>query len=270
MDRLYLVQEEYIKDRYNIDESAMYKTIKLYANRNLDRSIMIKESELEDYLRNMDLEEAEYIVPVGNLNYVQKYLETVFKSKEAKMVPIEIPEELYRFTHRFYVKLKGREAKDRYDLSKYFVKDIDKLKNWNNLLYLGSDVSRHIDDDTNYSLSEVVDIVSEYRVFVLLDKVIGCKHYLGDVLTFPDKEQILKMIEAYENNNDRPNAYTLDVGVIRKDDKYYTVPLEVHSFVSCGLYGFYEEQLLYMLAWGIKYELDENRKRLKKNKKFLK
>lgn len=51
-------------------------------------------------------------------------------------------------------------------------------------------------------------------------------------------------------------SYTLDIGV----RSGLTCVIEVHNFISCGLYGFYAEVLLGMLADGIEYELNYGRK----------
>ena len=46
------------------------------------------------------------------------------------------------------------------------------------------------------------------------------------------------MIKNYTTS---PKAYTLDIGVNKKDG---TFVIEVHNFFSCGLYGFSDHKLL--------------------------
>jgi hypothetical protein len=90
-------------------------------------------------------------------------------------------------------------------------------------------------------LSEKLDIVSEYRVFVYRDKLVGINNYGGEFNKLPDLYLIEKMINEYKNEKDRPGAYTLDVA-ITKEGK--TTLIEVHPFVSCGLYGFRRYDIL--------------------------
>lgn len=45
------------------------------------------------------------------------------------------------------------------------------------------------------------------------------------------------MITAYTNS---PRAYTLDIGI----NEFGTTVIEVHPFVSCGLYGFHDLKVL--------------------------
>lgn len=263
MDKIFLVQREYISDKHNIEEEALYKLIRLYAPRNLDKYMLISLNDLDitiNSYKNNGIDVEKHIVPVGNIEFVNKTLKAMFNREDVKERPIEIPEELYKYTNRFYAKLKGAEIKRSIDTRMYFIKDIDTLKNWNNLLYLGHDVKEFINDATNYSVSEIIDIISEYRVFVLNDIVIGCENYLGDNLTFPNKGTILSMINDYKRNESRPKAYTLDVAIINRCSKEITVPLEIHVFTSCGLYGFLDEKLLYMLGYGFQYHVSENKK----------
>ena len=82
------------------------------------------------------------------------------------------------------------------------------------------------------------------------------QHYLGDPLIFPNAAEIKKMILAYMAEA-RPEAYMLDVAVCRMDNGEETVPLEVHPFVSCGLYSYVPDKLADMLEAGYKWYLQK-------------
>lgn len=261
MDKIFLVQKEYVEDRYNIEEEALFKLIRLYAPRHLDKYELVEYDKLKEVVgeyREKGIDIKKRLIPVGNINFVGRTLQEIFQREDVSQKPIEIPDVLGKYTHRYYAKFKGKFLKRDLDTSKYFIKDIDTLKKWNNLLYLGRDVSEFIEDDTTYSVSEIIDIKSEYRVLVLNDEIIGCQYYLGDVLTFPNKHTLKTMVEDYKNDKTRPRAYTLDVGVIEEDGRDITVPLEIHVFTSCGLYGFFDEKLLNMLSYGFEYCVKEN------------
>lgn len=84
-------------------------------------------------------------------------------------------------------------------------------------------------------LSEIVDFVSEYRVFV--DKrrgIVGMKHYIGDHFIFPDVEVIKKLVDYSNQHPSIPSAYTLDIGVT-SDGK--TEFIEHNDAWSIGSYG---------------------------------
>lgn len=86
-------------------------------------------------------------------------------------------------------------------------------------------------NETRLFCSEVVDFVSEYRVFVCEGRVLGIKHYLGDFFTFPDTELIKAMVDDYRG---APAGYSLDVGVLQ-DGR--TVLVECNDGWSLGNYG---------------------------------
>lgn len=62
------------------------------------------------------------------------------------------------------------------------------------------------------------------------------------------------MIGEYSNDPKRPGAYTMDIAVSKdRDNLVHTVLLEIHPFVSCGLYGFCSPEIPDMLDEGIRY-----------------
>ena len=65
-------------------------------------------------------------------------------------------------------------------------------------------------DDTLVYKSELVNFVTEYRVFVSHGKIYGMKHYKGDFLKFIDVSVLENMIKDF---TDCPSAFTLDVGL---------------------------------------------------------
>jgi hypothetical protein len=94
-----------------------------------------------------------------------------------------------------------------------------------------------VNSDTEIYISEVVDIISEYRCFVHKNKLVGIKHYDGDFTKFPNISIIESMIDKYKN--DSPISYTLDVGIISKTNttNYETILIEINDFWAIGGYG---------------------------------
>ena len=222
MDNVFVLQKEYI----NTINGFIIKSIMAdYANWYLDKFIV----EGDDYT----LLKREKLIPVGNLIFVQKYL-------DKKMKPLEVPEELRKYLNREYHIMKGKDIPLEYKNENYFFKDADTLKKWNNALNPYDLTS--FEDNTNYVVSKRVIFDSEYRIFVYDKEVLDIKNYLGDVLLFPDVDYIKNIVDEY----DGPRAYTLDIGI--HDGK--TDLIEIHPFVSCGLYGFYDKNIIPMLKEG--------------------
>ncbi|MGZ8924592.1 MAG: ATP-grasp domain-containing protein [Nitrososphaeraceae archaeon] len=80
---------------------------------------------------------------------------------------------------------------------------------------------------------EVVDIISEYRLYVHNNKIIGMKHYTGECLSFPNKEFIIACVE-HAKTIIKHKSYTLDFGVLRSGD---TILIEANDAFAIGNYG---------------------------------
>lgn len=87
--------------------------------------------------------------------------------------------------------------------------------------------------DTQLLTGDVVDYVSEFRVFVDRDRGMqAMKHYSGDPFELPQRVRIEQMIAAYQST--APTAYALDVGVLSTGQ---TMLVEVNDFWALGTYG---------------------------------
>ena len=224
MDNVFILQKEYTK---SIDGFIIKDIMANYANWYLDKFIIEGD--------NYSLLKREKLIPVGNLIFVQQYL-------DKKMKPIEVPEELRKYLNREYHIIKGKDIPNEFKNENYFFKDADTLKKWNNAL---NPYDLTFDKETNYVVSKRVIFDSEYRIFIYDNEILGLENYLGDILLFPDIDYIKDIINNYEG----PNAYTLDIGI--HDGK--TDLIEIHPFVSCGLYGFYDKNIIPMLKEGFNW-----------------
>ena len=260
MDNVFIIEREYVDAKYDVDGVILEKLIKLYAPRNLDKYKVIGLNDIEETVRGLKVP-ADKIIPVGDLEYMQRFMAAALgkSNQEIRFKPIELPIELRKFAARDYRFMTGRELKDSsYDLKNVFVKDADTLKKWNSLLYRGHEISHLLEDDTNYVVSEYVDILSEYRAFVYKDEILALQYYTGDIFEFPDSDAVKYYVSEYKKDKDRPIAYTLDIAVADINYDMETIPLEVHAFMSCGLYGFYDSEILSMLVSGYRYYLLQN------------
>ncbi|MDE7243967.1 MAG: ATP-grasp domain-containing protein [Oscillospiraceae bacterium] len=82
--------------------------------------------------------------------------------------------------------------------------------------------------------SEKIQIKSEWRAFVFRQRLMDIRCYSGDPWLIPNKSAVMSMIDAV---GQKYPAYALDVAVIPTESGFQTVIIEVHNFISCGLYG---------------------------------
>ena len=200
-------------------------------------------------------------VPVGSIEFVQAFLSKFYKIDH--MSPIEVPKELRlsKFLRREY-KIVDKEnlLSLSEDLNCAFVKDVSKLKGFSfsgDLKYL---MENYDIGSGPYVVSSLKNLLSEYRVFVLDDKILGINWYNGDPLIMPTPEHIKtikEMVLRYSLSKTRPSAYTIDVAIV-EEDKPEIMIIECHPFVSVGLYGFSGYQLSECYAKGFKWYKDCN------------
>lgn len=170
-------------------------------------------------------------IPIGSLDFVFSYMEKYEHINKKNIIPLNIPKELFTpiYLKRqcdilFKSEMKLEEPK--------FIKSATQYKAF-------TDVTSSADGipDDLYLVSDEVDIESEWRLFVYQHQLVGVHHYAGDFTKFPDMELAKEAIHRYQNS---PPAYTLDVGINSKG----TFVIEVHPFISCGLYGFRDYRIL--------------------------
>lgn len=180
------------------------------------------------------------VVPVGSIEFVHEFLE---KYHAVTPKPLNVPVELFPFAGR---KILNGTENDIW--GECFVKSNDVLK-------LFTDICESAPKG-NYQISEVVDIVSEYRCFVYRGANLGCFNYSGNFSVYPDMNTVYEMIRAYKS---APIAYTLDIAV---QSCGITVPVEVHNFYSCGLYGFsdYQKYPYMLVRWIMEFLNSQKRK----------
>lgn len=80
-------------------------------------------------------------------------------------------------------------------------------------------------------LSECVEFVTEYRCFVLEEKLVGCKNYAGDFRVLPDFDVIEQAILDYSAS---PVGYSIDFGVT-SDGR--TLLIEMNDGFGLSAYG---------------------------------
>lgn len=104
---------------------------------------------------------------------------------------------------------------------------------------------------------DVIEIVSEYRLYVSNNRPIGMKHYRGDCLTQPSEAFVRNCFNSVKSTIDH-HSYTLDFGVL---DNGYTVLIEINDGWAIGNYGL-EPQTYYLFVRNRWLQMTGIRKRM--------
>lgn len=233
---LFLLQKE---NKYQLDNQILESLIK--NEKYTHEYIPIK---MEDF-HNAELKTKDRWkqgVPQGTIEFVTEYFRIFWGIDQ--MNPIEIPPCLRteEFLKRKYSIV---EAKNIPQDGEFFIKDASELKVFSyagelsRLLYDGIfdepkpyDTSMHMDRNHLYQVSELVNILSESRVYIIDGNIHCIANYNGDPCIFPDTDLIKKADRIYSMQKDYPKSYTMDVMVTDRG----TAIVEIHIMFSCGLY----------------------------------
>lgn len=158
------------------------------------------------------------------------------------------PEVLKKFTDRSITETTlGQLYKNLTEEFKpFFVKPKNEVKLFTGIAVRGRmdllKIPAAIPDNTELYVAEIVDFISEYRVYVnqqniyAEDGILDCKSYNGNPLIFPDAEKVKEIVKIY-NLSGAPKCYGIDFGVVRKENKLKTILVEVNGALQLGSYG---------------------------------
>jgi hypothetical protein len=211
-------------------------------------------------------------IPVGSLEFVQAYL-SEFHGID-NMNPIEIPQCL-RLPHILLRNYDIVQYENLPQTGNYFIKDVSKLKSFaysgsmNNLLTGNEDrhsqLYQSLAREHLFQVSDILPILSEYRVIVIKDKIYGIQFYDGSPTIMPTPKEIIKiqeMVTRYSLDKTRPGAYAMDVAIVKTDSEEGRdlALVELCPTVSCGLYGCRGAFLPMMYRLGLEWYIQHNNK----------
>jgi hypothetical protein len=81
--------------------------------------------------------------------------------------------------------------------------------------------------------SEVVDWMSEFRVYVIDDEIVGVDHYAGDPGVSLDMGKVAEALSAYRKSGEAPSAYGIDFGVLHSGE---SALVEANDGYALGAY----------------------------------
>ena len=202
--------------------------------------------------------------PVGTIPFVERCL-------QLHENPIEIPVYLRtdEFLKRDYRFMKWNEVPRT---GRFFLKDASNLKKFGKIVNADYEISDELwnykpknrfdstlvlSKQSDYIVSSLFPVKSEYRVYVFGGSIEQIICYDGDCTLFPDMNLIKKTVTLINTNEKWLKSYTIDVMVNNRE----TALIEIHNFTSCGLYGtLWNDYLIQAYIDGINYLKYDNRK----------
>lgn len=240
-----------LKENIDIEEVLLQKELMNY-----DSNYKFLYSKKEDLEKLYKENKRRYWIPVGDIDFVQQALKIFYNIEQIN--PIEVPKCLRteEFLKREY-KIVSKDCLPENGI--YFVKHIEKPKGFS---YFGNikNLKDYVSEmpEGLYQVSSAKDIVSEWRVYVHRNKIISIANYDGEQKIFPDGDIIQRMINIYRFDKNKPDSYTIDIAVTKENE---TILIEIHPFVSVGLYGtLYDNKLPLCYFDGIRWCVEKNQK----------
>lgn len=190
-------------------------------------------------LERLDCAKWQGCIPIGTIEFAEKVMEKVYHVPRIEPVNIPLALQQKRFFKRNVAFASGADAVralyDDWGVDELFVKSAYRVKADFTGVYKKSDSSAPYEDEPLLLVSEVLpmrtEMCSEWRAFVHHGKILDIKNYAGSPWVLPDRRLVEDIAEAVGG---RLKACTVDVMVT---DEGETALVEVHNFISCGLYG---------------------------------
>jgi len=236
---IFLVQREIDpklqRNSLDIDSSILLDLIEKEKYLHTYQFCTLKDMQLGNILSTPKMKEA---IPLGSIEFVTAYFQRFYNIE--KMNPIEIPPCLRtkEFLKRDYQIVKASDIPQN---GEYFIKDVSQLKvfsyNGEMSYFMRDDIALHLNRNHLFQVSERVDILSEWRVYILDGEIYNIANYEGNPCIFPDINLIEKANRIYSTQADFPKSYTMDIMVIQKKEEIQTALIECHILFSTGLYN---------------------------------
>ncbi|MBR6382537.1 MAG: ATP-grasp domain-containing protein [Lachnospiraceae bacterium] len=272
----FILQKE---DRFNFDDiqfAIMESLLKSFKHQH--EYVLMQESDLcseDDSFNGLERrlkdssefpDEYQKAIAIGEVSFVGKVLK-IFHGIDNENA-IEVPPCLreYRYLKRKYSIVPVWDIPRE---GRYFIKDATQQKVFSykgeleNFVYDEMfeprtneyDLSLRFDYEHLYQISEVVNVLAEYRAYILEGQLETVSHFSGDAYLLPDMELLKDAIRTYNKQPDCPKSYSIDLMITPEG----TAITEVHNFMCLGLYNVnWDEKLLFAFRDGWNYVLNYN------------
>jgi hypothetical protein len=188
-------------------------------------------------------------IPIGTIEFIESYLR---KFGISHMKPLEIPRYL-RIKDILKRAYKIVPISEIPTCGNFFIKDASRLKQFS---YSG-EISNifniiKLDENHEYVISDNVDILSEYRIYVINNKIVNIANYNGDIMILPDLNLLNRIVQINQISNADLKSYSFDVMITSAG----TSLIEMHLYAALGLYStMFNDQLLYAYRDSFNYIL---------------
>lgn len=172
--------------------------------------------------------------------YVGDVREALKRLNCQELANIDYPKELEEYIGRNV--RADKMGNVRFSTDTFFLKPV-RQKIFTGFVYSNTETDRMrlvtVHDDEDVWISDIVNFVSEYRVFVMYGLPVGIRWYKGDPFVKPDKNVIKEAVEKFTMDGDYvknnvPHACTIDFGVTSEGK---TLIIEVNEGFAFGNYG---------------------------------
>lgn len=218
------------------------------------------ETEMQDYARrgmwtlNVEtvpfewIDDINQIKDLGRTVGIAGYIGDVHRGLEVlgKPIPpnVDYPDELTDYLGRKIWKSTLEEV--RASTSPLFVKP-QEHKLFTGFVWYNDQASRNRivtqSDDVPVFIAEPVELIAEYRSFILHRKVIDCRRYKGDWSVAPNNVIVNTAVKAMGKK--APSAYCLDWGITSQGK---TILVEMNEGFAFGHYGLHPVSYARMLS----------------------
>ena len=169
-------------------------------------------------------------IPVGSIEWTERV-------SGLHIVPTNLPPELWSppfiLRGRTGIGTKNDLAAQLAD-GPLFVKSATKTKAWDARVISAKELSM-LPEDEKYFFSNCVIFTNEWRIFIFHNKIEDVKQYLGSWAEGLTPNDVTLITNLCGDIRLPFPAYTIDIG---RTDKGLLELIEIHPFISCGLFGF--------------------------------
>jgi len=169
----------------------------------------------------------------------------IFKKAGKNFIDLDYPKEMFQLISRKIVVKTKKEFIDQFkiDNEPKFIKPV-QTKVFDGIIFGAIHQESYLHDVNDNELlyvSDLINILSEYRIYVHNGQMIYSANYAGDFWKTPSYALTQMYLSSWEN---KPVAFAIDVALL---SNYKTEIIEISDFWAIGGYGLYSEDYAEML-----------------------